>query len=112
MKYYPVAVDYRIDTVKKIKRIKVNFKDNPFSISNMLQDEDEGYESEIVEKRNMPYQNNLWNAITYEISLNRMQFNRSVYRFVDLLGDLGGLLSALFFICMPLVYMLTYRGEN
>ena len=60
----------------------------------------------------MPYLNNMWNSITYEVSMNRIQLNRSVYGFIDFLGDLGGLMAVLGSIFLPTVYMLTYRGEN
>ena len=74
-------------------------------------DEDEGYETEIVDKRIMPYPNNFWNAITYEISLNRKEYHRRVYNYLDFLGDLGGLMSAIGKIFVPFVMMLTYRGD-
>ena len=77
-----------------------------------MEEEDEGYETNIVEKRVLPYANNLWNAITYEISLNRIQLNRKVYGFLDFLGDIGGLMAGLGSIFLPIVYSLTYRGEN
>ena len=77
-----------------------------------MSEEAEGYETNIAEKRPIPYRNNLWNTITYEVSLNRIQLNRSVYGFLDFLGDLGGLLAALGSIFLPTVHMLTYRGEN
>ena len=46
--------------------------DNAFSMGGIMTETDEGYETKIVEKRTMPYLNNLWNAITYEVSLNRI----------------------------------------
>ena len=112
MKYYPVSVNQRTDTVKMIQRIKLNFDDSAFSIGDILKEEDEGFETKIAEKRTMPYLNNMWNSITYEVSMNRIQLNRSVYGFLDFLGDLGGLMACLGSIFLPTVYMLTYRGEN
>ena len=59
----------------------------------------------------MPYANNFWNAITYELSLHRKEYNRKVYNFLDFLGDLGGLMAIIGKVFVPFVAMLTYRGD-
>ena len=74
-------------------------------------DEDDGFQTDIVEKRSMPYNNNFWNAITYELSLNRREYHRRVYNFLDFLGDLGGLMAIIGKIFFPFVAILTYRGD-
>ena len=58
----------------------------------------------------MPYANNFWNAITYELSLHRKEYHRRVYGFIDFLGALGGLIAIISKVFVPFVTFLTYRG--
>ena len=54
-----------------------------------------GFDIEITQTRTLPYKNQFWNAITYELSLTREKYTRTVYGFFDFLRDLGGLFSAI-----------------
>ena len=85
--------------------------DYSMNFGSYLLDEDVGFQTEIVEKRSMPYENRFWNAITYELSLHRKEYNRRVYNFLDFLGDLGGLMAIIGKIFVPFVALLTYRGD-
>ena len=51
------------------------------------------------------------NAITYELSLTQIGYERMVYNFLDVLRDVGGLYSSLGPLCILLVRMLQYRGS-
>ena len=44
--------------------------------------------------RLMPYRNQMQNAITFEMNLNKKKYFRRVYSFLDFLSDLGGLFGA------------------
>ena len=111
MKYYPIAVESRTDTVKMVQRIKLNLNDYTLNFGSYFLDEEDGFSTEIVEKRSMPYANTFQNAITYELSLHRKEYNRRVYNFLDFLGDLGGLMAIIGKVFVPLVAILTYRGD-
>ena len=43
----------------------------------------------------MPYKNTMQNAITFEMSLSRKEFSRTVYNIMDFMRDMGGLFTAL-----------------
>lgn len=61
----------------------------------MRKDEEDGFDLEVTETRLLPYKNSFQNSITFEMSLKRREVTRTVYSFMDYLGDLGGLFSAL-----------------
>lgn len=44
--------------------------------------------------RLMPYRNQMQNAITFEMNLNKKKYFRRVYSFLDFLSDVGGLFGA------------------
>ena len=54
---------------------------------------DEIYGFEINQKgyRFLPYKNQFWNSITYELSQSLLEQTRTVYGIFDFLGDIGGL---------------------
>ena len=52
----------------------------------------------------------MWNAITYELSYTRYETTRTVYNFFDLLGELGGLFSALFTFGSIFITVFQFRG--
>ena len=58
----------------------------------------------------MPYKNNFWNSITYELSLTRLSYKRIVYSFLDFLGDIGGLFGAITPAFGFIVSLFMYRG--
>ena len=58
----------------------------------------------------MPYKNNYWNAITYELSKTRLEYTRIVYSLMDFLRDLGGLFGGIAPIFGFIVSVFQYRG--
>ena len=84
--------------------------DYVFNVGNLKIDEETGFYSEITTSRILPYDNRMWNAITYELSTTRIEYSRIVYSTFDYLRDLGGLFSAIFPICAVLMDVLQYRG--
>ena len=79
-------------------------------MGNLLIDKDSGFEIETTATRTLPYKNLIWNAITYEMSNTRQEFTRTVYGFLDLLRDLGGLFAAIHPPFTLLVGLFYYRG--
>ena len=76
----------------------------------MLKDIEDGFDLEVTETRLLPYKNSFQNSITFEMSLQRNEVSRTVYSFMDFLGDIGGLFSALGPFFGTLVAVLQYRG--
>ena len=52
------------------------------------------------------------NSITYELSMSKMEFTRSVYGLLDFLADLGGLFAAMGPLCKIFTLSFQYRGVN
>ena len=94
-----------------ITRSKLNLKDNIFNVGDLTSFQDESsFNIEKSETRLLPYKNQFWNAITFEMSLTRHEFTRITYGLFDFLRDIGGLFSALRPISAVLVAILQYRG--
>ena len=51
MKYYPIAVESRTDTVKMVQRIKLNLNDYTLNFGSYYLDEEDGFSTEVVDKR-------------------------------------------------------------
>ena len=89
----------RTDAVKMITRQKIELNDYKFNVGNLLLDEETGFHARIGNLRILPYENRMFNAVSYEMSLNRSRYLRTVYSFLDLMRDLGGLFSSLSPLC-------------
>ena len=94
-----------------ITRIKTNLNDFHMSLGNLLEDSDNGFNSENSGFRIMPYDNLMQNSITFELSRTRIDFTRTIYSVFDFLGDIGGLHGALGSTFAGLVFILQYRGS-
>ena len=84
--------------------------DYQFTVGSMALEIEAGFVTDVTGSRVLPYTNLMINAITYELSLTRIEFYRNVYSALDYLRDLGGLFSALGPICAGIVAMIQYRG--
>ena len=73
-----------------------------------MTDQEKAFFVEQDASRLLPYVNLMQNAVTYEMSLDQRVFIREVFTFLDLLGDLGGLLGALTPICVLFVSICQY----
>ena len=65
-------------------------------------DVEKSFDIDPVQIRNIPYRNQFWNVITYEMSQTRVEYKRFVYSLIDFLGEIGGLFGAI----MPLFTLL------
>lgn len=59
----------------------------------------------------MPYPNRIQNSITFELSLTEMSVIRTVYTYLDLLKDVGGLFGALAPLCTMFVTICQFEGS-
>ena len=92
-------------------RQKIDLNDYKFNVGNLLLDQEVGFNTRISNQRILPYENTMHNSVTYEISMTRNRYLRTVYSFLDFLRDLGGLFSSLTPLCGVLVSILQYRGS-
>ena len=62
-------------------------------------------------KGERPYEfyDNVHVGIVYEINLDRRRIQRSVYSLLDWIGDVGGLLEAMFVILSVLIVIYQYK---
>ena len=56
---------------------------------------EDGYDVDVKKSRILPYKNTMQNAITFEMSLSRKEYSRTVYNIMDFMRDMGGLFTAL-----------------
>ena len=104
VRFYLANYKSRIDYVKKIYRAEIDLSDKAFNVAGLGDEHETAYFIESgSSNRLLPYKNTIWNAITIEMSLNMRKYNRQVYSFLDMLGDVGGLLGALDPLCAILV---------
>ena len=69
--------------------------DYRISVGSIQVDQVNGFDKIVAPSRIMPYKNKMHNSITYEMSLSRVEYTRTVYSILDFLRDIGGLFSAL-----------------
>ena len=93
-----------------VTRSKINLNDYQANVGNLLIDNTVGFSSKISVSRILPYNNYMWNSITFELSRTRVEYTRTVYSSLDFLGDIGGLFGALGPIFAIGVKVLQYRG--
>ena len=72
----------------------------------MRLDEKQGFDIDVTETRVLPYKNTFQNAITFEMSMNRTEYTRTVYNIIDFMGDMGGLFNSLALIFGTIIAML------
>ena len=111
LKYFPLSVDVRTDTVFRMQRQKINMNDYRINVGSLQNDVVMGFDKFQAPSRVLTYRNDFWNSITYEMSLSQIVYTRTVYSFLDFLRDLGGLFSALGPFCGLIVTIFQYRGS-
>ena len=76
----------------------------------MRLDQKQGFDVDVTQTRVLPYKNTFQNAITFEMSMNRNEYTRTVYSIMDFMSELGGLFSAITLIFGTIIAVLQYRG--
>ena len=94
-----------------IGRQKMYLSDYYMSIGDLRSDEIDGFEVRDVTTRFLPYDNTFWNSITYELSLTRHSYTRTVTTIFDFLGTIGGLFSAISLFFTFCIAAIMYRGS-
>ena len=111
LKWFPISQRNRIDYVKTLSRTDMQIDDSALNIGSLKTESDTGFYFDRIPSRELNYENSIHNSITYELSLDKLVYYRRVYSVLDLLGDMGGLLSALGLLCQFLVNVSQYRGS-
>ena len=99
----------RSEQVRTITRQKLYLNDYQWDLGSIFEEIEEGFEIADSSTRLMPYKNNIWNAITFELSTTRDEYTRTVYGFLDFLRDLGGLYGAIVPFFGVVLTMLQFR---
>ena len=60
----------------------------------------------------IPYNNNFTHTLTYEVSLSKLEYRRTLYNMLDFMRDIGGLAAAFRGICFGLVYIFQLHGPE
>ena len=81
------------------------------NVGSMVVDLVMGFDKFIAPSRMLPYKNLMHNSITYEMSLSRVEYTRTVYSTLDFLRDIGGLFGALGPLFGIVVTIFQYRGS-
>ena len=55
------------------------------------------------------FKNNVHVSVTFELDLDKSVIDRQVYSILDWLGDIGGLVEALFFIGSTILAVFTFK---
>ena len=95
IEWYPVSELVRFEYVKMITRTRLKLNDHHWNIGNMRVEMEDGYDVDVKKSRILPYKNTMQNAITFEMSLSRKEFSRTVYNIMDFMRDMGGLFTTL-----------------
>ena len=106
IQWYPLTYDVRFEQVRMITHTQLKLNDYHMSVGDLRKDESKGFEIDVTETRVLPYNNRFQNAITFEMSMNRNEFTRTVYNIMDFMGDLGGLFNALALIFGTIIAIL------
>ena len=77
------------------QRTSIDLEDDYFSVPGLAKEEEIGFFSTTMTPREMQYTNDLWNAVTFEMSFMHRSYSRQVYGTLDFLADIGGLFAAL-----------------
>lgn len=93
-----------------VERSALMMNDATYAIGDLMQESDKGFSLREEARRFLPYVQPFQNAITFEVSLTRSLYQRTVYSAMDLLSDIGGLFGALKPICFTLVLVFQYYG--
>ena len=93
-----------------ITKTDLKLNDYHWSVGDLRKEENKGFDIDVTETRVLPYKNRFQNAITYEMSMNRHEYTRTVYNILDFMRDMGGLFNALTLIFGTIIAILQYRG--
>ena len=92
----------RVDYANMVQTIDIDINDSVWPWPLNSNKENDGFTIERLSTREMPYNNLMMNAVTYEMSWDRHLHTRRVISLLDRLSAIGGLFGALtpIFACM------------
>ena len=109
--WFPISSGSRIDYVNIINRYTMQLNDSPFNIGSVTAEMDEGFSLTRLPNRELPYINTWQNAVTIEVSIDRINYNRKVYSNLEYAADLGGLYGAIAPVFGGVVFLINFWGS-
>ena len=109
MVWYLINSQLRSEYINQIQTTLLELQDS-IPLGELKSDQPEIFN--VLPKGERPYEfyDNVHVAIVYEISLDRRRIQRSVYSLLDWIGDIGGLLEAMFVIFSLLIAIYHYKA--
>ena len=72
IRWYALSKEVRQDNLNIVKRSQMNLNDYKLNVSSLRIDIEKGFDIEKSLPRNLPYNNQFWNSVTYELSRARL----------------------------------------
>ena len=107
---FPLTPDYPTEDIYQIERTYVELNDKPMSLVNLRKDNFEGFELNKLASR-LINDGVLDRVVTFEMSLKRKFYKRSVYNVIDFLADIGGLFNSFRVLAFVMVSVFQYWGS-
>lgn len=85
----------------------MHLEDDPMNVAGAAELR-EGFFTKRLPNRQLQYKNKWKNAITFELSMERLDYKRKVYSILDFFSDLGGLYGAITPICVILLVVCNF----
>ena len=109
--WFPISTGSRTDYVNILGRYTMQLNDSPFNIGSVTEELEKGFSVNRAPNRELPYPNTWQNAITFEVDLDRVNYNRKVYSNLDYASDLGGLYGAIAPVFGGVVFLINFWGS-
>lgn len=111
IQWFPLTATSRTDFVIDIERSFAELHDELLDIGNLYQSDIDGFSFNRSPNREINRADLVQTSITYELSLDRKNYKRRVYSFVDFLSDIGGLFNSFKLLSLALVMVFQYQSS-
>ena len=102
----------RIEYINVIERQQFNLNDSILNLGELTLKSQTGFINTQVPNRVLNFQNNMLNAVTFELSLSLDVYERQVFSLLDILSDIGGLYGSLKVIFYIVITFFQWNGHH
>ena len=102
----------RIEYINVIERQQFNLNDSFLTFGDLTLKSQTGFINTQVPNRVLNFQNNILNAVTFELSLSLDVYERQVFSLLDILSDIGGLYGSLKVIFYIVITFFQWNGHH
>ena len=102
----------RIEYINVIERQQFNLNDSILNLGELTLKSQSGFINTQVPNRVLNFQNNMLNAVTFELSLSLDVYERQVFSLLDILSDIGGLYGSLKVIFYIVITFFQWNGHH